>query len=330
MKATATANANIALVKYWGKRDEKLILPTNSSVSMTTDKLNTVTTVEFSKKFSSDKATINGKKISGEGIEKITSHLNLIRKFAGTKLKAKIQSKNNFPTAAGLASSASGFAALTLAATDALGLKLEKKGLSIIARQGSGSASRSILGGFVEWQKGTKKDGSDSFAVQVSGPEHWKEFCMIATVVSSKEKKVKSRAGMKQTLLTSPMYNGWIKTVQKDLETVKKGILKKDFSAVGKTAEHNCLKMHATMITTNPPIIYWEPATMKVIELVQELRENGTECYFTMDAGPQVKVMCLEKNALKIRKKLNALDGVQETIACSPGKEAGILAKHLF
>lgn len=330
MKATAIANSNIALVKYWGKRDERLFLPMNSSVSMTLDKLNTITTVEFEKKYSSDKVFLDGKKSSREDTLKISRHLDLIRKITKRKEKARVESQNNFPTSAGLASSASGFAALTLAATNALGVTFDKKHLSIIARQGSGSACRSIFGGFVEWRRGEKKDGSDSFAVQIAKPGFWKEFCMLVAVVTSEEKKVKSREGMRQTVSTSPMYKGWIETIERDLRAVKNGIIEKNFSVVGKTAELNALKMHATMITSNPPIIYWNPATVGVINLVQELRENGAECYFTIDAGPQVKVLCLQQNAKRIEKKVKGIESVKETILCKPGKGALLSEKHLF
>ena len=330
MKATATANANIALVKYWGKRDEKLFLPTNSSISMTTDKMTTTTTVDFDKKYKSDIFALNEKKISEEESENVSRHLNLIRSICKRKEKARVQSANYFPTAAGLASSASGFAALTLAAAHALCVSFNKKHLSIIARQGSGSASRSIFGGFVEWNRGEKSDGTDSFAHPIASENHWKDFCMIATVVQFGEKKVKSRAGMKQTVKTSPFYKSWLQTVGNDLNLVRKGILEKNFSLVGKTAEMNSLKMHATMLTTSPPIIYFAPATLKVIETVQELRESGTECYFTMDAGPQVKVLCLKKNAKKIRPELNRITGVKQTILCQPGSDAKLVQKHLF
>ena len=330
MKATATANANIALVKYWGKRDEKLILPTNSSISMTTDKMTTTTTVEFGKKYKSDIFVLNGKKISGKESKNVQKHLGLIRKICKKKEKARVESTNNFPTAAGLASSASGFAALTLAATHALCVSFDKKHLSIIARQGSGSACRSIFGGFAEWKHGEKSDGTDSYAHQIAPAEYWKEFTMIATVVFAGEKKIKSRAGMKQTVKTSPLYKSWLETAGNDLNSMRKGILAKNFPIVGKTAESNALKMHATMFTTKPPIIYWSPVTIKVIEAVQELRESGTECYFTMDAGPQVKVLCLKKNAKKIQAKLSNLTEVQKTILCAPGSDAKISLEHLF
>ncbi len=331
MKKTAKANSNIALVKYWGKRNEQIILPTNSNISMTLSGFNTTTTVEFSSDYKQDQVELNEQNLSeGRELEQIVKHLDLIRRQAGMEEKAKVVSKNNFPTAAGLASSASGFAALSLAASKAAGLNLDKKELSILARQGSGSASRSVEGGFVEWLKGSKEDGSDSFGNQIAPPEHWPEFRMITTIVATEEKKIKSRAGMKQTMKTSPYYKGWLDTVEEDFNVVRKGILDKNFSVVGKTAQKNALKMHATMQTTLPPIIYWNPATMRILHSVIEWHESGMDCFFTIDAGPNVKVLCLEKDVEELKKRIEALDGVKEAIVCEPGEEAKTIEKHLF
>jgi len=334
-KASAIANSNIALVKYWGKRDEELILPYNSSISVTLDNLFTHTTVEFSKYFFEDKVFINGKEIekgTSEYEEYIGRFLRKLRELYPDKIngmKAKIVSNNNFPTAAGLASSASGFAALALACNEALDLNLSKKKLSILARLGSGSACRSIYGGFVEWKKGNKKDGSDSFAHQIAPQKHWPDFRIIICVTSIKEKKIKSRAGMKQTVKTSPFYKVWLETIENDLKEAKRGILKKDFSLVGNVAESNCLKMHATMLTTKPPIIYWNEETISLINAVMSLREEGKECYFTIDAGPQVKVLCLERNVNVIAKRLKwAFEG--KLIISKPGGDAILTEKHLF
>ncbi|XOB42713.1 MAG: diphosphomevalonate decarboxylase [Candidatus Nealsonbacteria bacterium] len=330
MKKTAIANANIALVKYWGKRDPELFLPYNSSISLTLDGLSTITTVEFNG-YDQDVFILDGQEIKkGKELEKLIRHLDLIRKIAGINKKAKIASKNNFPTAAGLASSASGFAALTLAATKALGMNLNSKELSIISRQGSGSSTRSCLEGFVEWVKGEKRNGTDSYAKQIALADYWPEFRMIVTIVSTKAKKVSSRAGMAKTVETSPMYKSWLNTIERDLDNVKQGILKKDITLVGSTAEMNCLKMHSTMITTNPPIIYWHPVTLKIIHSILEWREQGLECYFTIDAGPQVKVICLENQAEEVKKRLQSLNGVKQVIICKPGQGPELIKKHLF
>jgi diphosphomevalonate decarboxylase len=330
MKATAIANANIALTKYWGKRDKNLMLPQNGSVSMTVDGMSTRTTVDFSPGYDRDMFIIDGKEISeGEPYEEVVGHLNLIREMAGIKEKAKVMTENNFPTAAGLASSASGLAALSLAGSKAAGLNLDRHGLSILARRGSGSASRSIEGGFVEWLKGEKEDGSDSYGVRIAAPDHW-DFRMIAVITSKGEKKVKSRAGMAQTVATCPYYRDWLSTVQDDIEAVKQGLRERDFTRVGSTAEYNALKMHATMITTKPPIIYWNPATMRILHAVMEWRDEGLEAYFTMDAGPQVKIMCMERDVEEITRRVKELDGIEDVVVCRPGEGARLVDEHLF
>ncbi len=328
MKATAAANANIALVKYWGKRDDSLILPQNGSISMTCDGLQTTTTVDFGD-YEKDSVVINDEELQKDE-RGILGHIERIRKMAGIKERARVISQSNFPVAAGLASSASGFAALTVAASSAAGLKLSEKELTILSRQGSGSSCRSICEGFVEWYRGSKDDGSDSFAETIANKGHWKDFRMIATIVSEEQKKISSRAGMKQTLETCPYYKDWLATVDKDLAAIRNGIKAKDFSTVGLTAETNCLKMHALMMTTKPSIIYWIPATLEVIHTVQLLRAEGTECYFTIDGGPQVKVMCLSKNEKEINERLLGLKGVKKTVICMPGDGARIIENHQF
>jgi len=328
-KATALANANIALVKYWGKRNKELILPYNSSISMTCDGLFTTTTVEFSDKYSEDTVIINDEELQKDEKD-ILGHLERIRKMAGIKKEAKVVSESNFPIAAGLASSASGLAALTLAAVKATGLDLNQRELSILTRQGSGSACRSLFGGFVGWLKGEKEDGTDSYAEQIVDKNYWPEFRMIVTILTEEKKKIGSRAGMAQTVETCPYYQGWLDTIEEDLKIVRKGILEKDFAKIGLRAEYNCLKMHALMMTTKPQIIYWRPATIEIIQNVINWREEGLECYFTIDAGPNVKVLCLEKDEKEINKLLLGLEGVIKTIIAKPGDDAKIIDKHLF
>lgn len=330
MKATAIANANIALIKYWGKRNKELILPFNSNISVTLEGLNTVTTVEFDKKYEKDIFILDGKEQSGEQLERVVKTLELIREIANIKEKAKVSSKNNFPTAAGLASSAAGGAALAVAASTAAGLNLDKKELSIIARRNSGSASRSVEGGFVEWLKGESEDGSDSYGKQVASESHWPEFRIIATILSSKEKKVKSRPGMAKTVDTCPYYKSWLATINEDLEKVRKAILEKDFSILGQTAEQNAIKMHALMWTTIPSIIYWLPETLEIIKLILQWREEGLECYYTIDAGPQVKIICLEKDIGEIQKRLKEVKGIEDIHVCKPGGPAKLIKDQLF
>ena len=209
MKATAKANTNIALIKYWGKRDENLFLPMNSSLSITLDRFYTVTTVEFQEKLEKDQFFLNGKPASDKEANNVYSFLDKIRNRFSVNLHAIVSSENKVPTAAGFASSASGFAALAAAATKALKLDIEERELSILARQGSGSACRSVYGGFVEWQKGKREDGKDSFAIQLLPENQW-QLSILSVMVNSKEKKVSSREAMKRTVEKSPFYLGWL------------------------------------------------------------------------------------------------------------------------
>lgn len=329
MKATAVANANIALVKYWGKRNDELILPQNSSVSVTLDGLTATTTVEFDAKNDKDVFILDGKEQSGEELERVVAILNILRKKAGIKDFARVASENNFHTAAGFASSAAGGAALALAASKAAGLSLDERELSILARINSGSASRSIAGGFVEWQKGKKNDGSDSYGIQIARKEHWPEFRILACVLSTEKKKIKSRAGMKQSVANCPFYPAWRETAEQDAKKMRELIKKKDFRAVGTLAEHNCLKMHAVMMTTSPAIIYWNEKTVELIHAIMNWRDEGLESYFTIDAGPQIKIICLAKDVAEIARRVKAL-GVDTVMECRPGDGARLIDKHLF
>lgn len=329
MKSTAKAYANIALMKYWGKRDEDLILPYNSSLSMTLNKYWAETTVEYSEKYKKNEVYINDEKFKKDEKD-IHGFLDKIAALANVKLKARMHSETNVPIAAGLASSTCGFAALAVAATSALNLEMPLKELSKIARQGSGSATRSLFGGFVEWTKGENKDGSDSYAVQVADENHWPEMRIIACVVNPGKKRVSSRAGMSKTVETCPLYDCWLESADSNLETIREGILEKDFTKTGETSEHNALKLHATMMTTIPSIIYWIPSTVEVIQEVLRMRKDGIEAYFTMDAGPNVKILCLEENEGKILERVQTLEGVIETTSSKPGKGPEILNEHLF
>jgi len=326
--ATAKANTNIALIKYWGKRDEKLILPMNSSLSVTLDNFYTITTVEFTDTLTEDKLIWDQAPGNYEELIKISSFLDIIRKKSGINLHAKVITENHVPTAAGFASSASGYAALAAAATKALGLNLSHKELSIIARQGSGSACRSVYGGFVEWQKGSMEDGSDSYAYQILNENAW-NITILSVMVASGQKKVSSRDGMKRTVETSPFYKGWLSTVNEDLEEAKKAIRNRDFVSLGEVVERTALKMHATMLGAIPPIIYLESGTLEVMNRVQELRQNGFPAYFTIDAGPNVKVLCQPENESRIKQALMELGSVQKVISCNPGEGVRYLSEHL-
>jgi diphosphomevalonate decarboxylase len=333
MKASAKANSNIALVKYWGKRDSNLILPYNSSISLTLDGLNAHTTVEFNDSYRDDSLVLNDKEIKpgaeefDEYIAKFMTYLRSIHKGIPA---VKIVSQNNFPTAAGLASSAAGFAALAAAVNQALQLNYSDKDLSILARVGSGSASRSIFGGIVEWQRGELENGSDSYAHQLYDESYWPELRVIICVTDSKEKKIKSRAGMSQTVATSPYYANWLGTIENDIENLKVALKEKSIDKLGNVLEANALKMHATMITTTPSIIYWNASTISIMHEIHALRDKGINAYFTMDAGPQVKVVALEKDVVNIVNSLDKLGAIQKIITAKLGKGYEITTEHLF
>ena len=324
MKTTAIAHSNIALVKYWGKRAPKLNLPAVGSISITLDALRTTTYVEFIPDLIHDMLELNGVQIESEERLRVQKFMDLIRQKAGTNDYAIIKSDNNFPTAAGLASSASAFAALALAGTRAAGLDLSPKELSILARIGSGSAARSIFGGFVEMNKGLFKNGSDAFAKPIADANYWDLRVLIA-VTSESEKKTGSTDGMTQSKKTSPYYKDWVATSSKDLSGMRAAITKKDFQKLGEISEFSCLKMHAVALATNPGLIYWNGTTVEGMHLIRELRGKGTEAYFTIDAGPQLKAICQADDEQKVKKDLESLPGVQRVIATKLGGPAYLL-----
>lgn len=320
MRATAKAHTNIALIKYWGKRNEKLILPTNNSLSVTLDGLYTETTVHFQEHLKEDVFTLNNEEITGVAYDRVTKYLDLFREYTGNlDLFAEVHSTNHVPTAAGFASSASGFAALAAATAKAMNLNLSDRELSRFTRQGSGSACRSVYGGFVEWEMGTLDDGSDSYAVQIAPQNHW-DLRVAAVVLTAKEKDVSSRDGMKLTVDTSVFYDGWLNSIPDDLREIKAGIQARDFEKVGAIAEANCLKMHATTLGAKPPFTYWQDTTMAVMEKVQQLRQENILTYFTIDAGPNVKVLYLPEDEDKVLNAIRQLDGVTDIIVSKVGE----------
>ena len=334
--STCEATANIAVVKYWGKRDEKLILPQEGSLSFTMDEqLKTRTTVAFDSSFSQDELWLNGKEM--DLTEKDTAErlqqLDLIRKKAGIKDKAKIVSINCFPTAAGFASSAAGLAALACAASKAAGLNLDSKELSILARLGSGSACRSVLGGFVEWKKGFKADGSDSIAVQIAPPAHWPELRNVIGITDPSKKKVSSRAGMKQTVATSVLFKARLAYLPKLIEDMKKAVLKKDFASFGELTMRESSNMHAVMLDTWPPITYLNDISKSVIYAINDYNASKGEitAAYTFDAGPNPHVYTTEKHASEIQKLLSEIEGLQKTMICKVGSGPKYLSEgHLI
>lgn len=320
MKAKARAHANIALIKYWGKSDEDLSLPMNSSLSLTLDAFYTDTEVEFTDSIHDDIFFFNGVE-DKKTLPKISKFLDLFRIASNIGERAIVKTINYVPTAAGLASSASGFAALAAATNRASGLDLNSRGLSTFARRGSGSATRSIYGGIVEWQKGVSDE--TSFAVEIDDGS-W-DIGMVVVIVNSREKKISSREGMKNTILTSPFYKSWPDDSQKDLKDIKIAIKERNFEKMGYITERNALKMHATMLGANPPIMYFEPKSILVMQIVHELRAKGIDCFFTMDAGPNVKILCRLSQSKVIKKRLVKDFKEDEIIITGPGPAVKII-----
>ena len=326
-KATALANSNTALIKYWGKKDEELILPMNNSISLTVDKLSTTTTVEFSEKFAKDQFFLNDEKQTGTAEYRVIKHLDLIRSETNKHMKAKVVSQNNFPTAAGLASSASGFAALTVAICNALGLKKSKKELSILTRRGSGSSTRSIFGGFVEWTKANDK--GISFAKQLADKNHF-DIRDIVVIFKPHKREFSTREAMKISKETSPVFQNRLNQVESNLVKMRKAITEKDFALLGQIAESDCNLVHSIALTSNPKLSFWTDETLKTIKLVNNLRKEGIEAYYTVDTGANMHILTLPKFAEEIESTLKKLPYVVRTVVCKPGDGAKIIDNHLF
>ena len=316
-KATVIACANIAFIKYWGKRDTELNLPANSSLSMNQDRLTTVTTVEFAPAWE-DVVILDGREVDGEARQRIVAHLDRVRAMARLQARARVISENSFPAGAGLASSASGFAALSLAASKAAGLELSERELSILARFGSGSACRSIPGGFIEWEAGTCSQ--DSFAKQIAPPEHWDLRDVIA-IVSGAHKRVGSTEGH-ALAPTSHLYLARLASLAERLAQAKAALLEKDLAALGPLIEEDAISMHAVMMTSRPPIYYWLPATVRLIHEVHRWRAEGLQVYFTLDAGPNVHLICQATDQAEVERRLRDIEGVLEVMVSGPGPAA--------
>src|SRR5579859_2322854 len=287
-KATAGASSNIALIKYWGNVNETLRLPANGSISMNLGGLETRTTVEFSPDFEADTAIVDGQAMTGNGLKRISQHLDTVRHLATVSMPAHVTSNSNFPTGAGIASSASAFAALSLAATAALGLQLSEKALSSLARLGSGSASRSVPGGFVEWYPGPTHE--DSYAETFAPADHWHLTDVIA-VVNRGHKQTGSTEGH-ALAPTSVLQEARLESAPGRLARCKDALMHRDFPALADVVELDSNIMHSVMMTSVPALFYWQPATLSIMASVREWRAEGIEVLYTIDAGPNVHCIC--------------------------------------
>lgn len=327
--ATVRVGSNIAFIKYWGVADPALNIPLSNSISMTLADAHTTTTVAWDETgvLERDLFVLDGVDQSPERSQRLIRHLDILRGLAGVSWRAWVTSKNNFPTASGIASSASGFAALTVAGCAGLGLDLDNTRLSAIARRSSGSASRSLFGGFVEWVQGS--GDADSVAVPLHGPDHW-DLRDVVAVVSSEEKKLSS-AGGHLLAASSPLLEGRIAHVDGWLEEVRAAIAGRDIQRLGPVIELDALAMHAVMMTSNPSLLYWQPGTLEILHAVRGWREEeGLAVYFTIDAGPNVHLICEADTVNEIETRLAALRSVERVIASRPGPGPQLLDKHFI
>lgn len=326
MKATAEAPSNIAFIKYWGRKNEELRLPTNGSISMNLSNCKTVTTVMFDDTLEKDLVTINEEEETGEGYRKISKHLDRIRKLADIDKRAKVVSKNTFPRSTGLSSSASGFAALTLATIKAVGLELSEKELSILTRQGSGSACRSIPDGFVEWLDADASDAS--YAVSIFPPEHW-DLVDVVCILSTEKKAVPTSVGQLSSE-SSPFFAERLKGMPEKIEKMKKIIADKNFQLLGELLEEEALDLHRIMETSVPPLHYMTSETRDMIELVKKWRGDGLSVYFTVNTGENIHLICEESSLKDISSELKRVSVIKKTIVNRPSVGARITKSHLF
>ncbi|NCO12465.1 MAG: diphosphomevalonate decarboxylase [Candidatus Pacebacteria bacterium CG_4_10_14_3_um_filter_34_15] len=333
-KSTVKASSDISLVKYWGKKDEILRLPENGSISIKLEGLDTITTVEFIPELSADELSIEGEIIDSTSIElkRVIKHLDKIRALAkeqnisNSNQFAKVVSENSFPRSTGLSSSGSGMAALTFAATKAIGLDLNEKELSILSRQASGTACRCALGGFVEWLDGETSE--TSYSKTIFDQKYW-DIRDIVAVVDFGKKKISSTEG--HTLAGSSIFfEARQKNIKQKIEDTKKFIEKKDFSSLGSLIEAECLEFHSILLTSQPPMVLWYPGTLQIIHEVQKMRAEGIECYFTINTGFNVHVLTLPEFEEKVQNRLDSLDLVKKTLTAKVGGKPEYLEDHLF
>lgn len=321
--ARVIAHPNIALVKYWGKRPRSANVPAADSLSLTLGPMHTETTLRWVEG-SADQGTLDGRPLSEAVARRLSGFLDLVRAMRPGLGGAHFETRNDFPTAAGLASSSSGFAALALAATQAAGLSLDPAALSRLARQGSGSAARSIFGGFAWMHAGSAEDGSDAFAEAIAPADHWPLKVVVAITMEG-AKDVPSTDGMNLTEATSPYYDAWLNTVPPAIQGAREAIEARDFERLAEVAEASALQMHASALAAVPGVIYWRGATLEALHTVRALRAQGTEAFFTIDAGPHVKVFCTPNAEARVREALMDTPGVLRTLVAEPAEGAHVL-----
>ncbi|MGD8860030.1 MAG: diphosphomevalonate decarboxylase [Myxococcales bacterium] len=316
-QAIAKARANIALAKYWGKSDEQLNLPAVPSVSITLDPMVTRTQVRFDADLPGDTFELDGVPASDEETQRVRELLDRVRAESGVTQHAAVRSENDFPTAAGLASSASGFCALAAAARAAAGLDFDRPAISALARASSVSAARSAYGGYVELPL-AQPGAADHAAQELAPADHW-PLRIVVAVTAEGRKKVGSTRGMIHTAQTSPYYPAWVDVSPRLAQQVREGILERDLPKLGTAMEHSTLSMHACAMAADPAVIYFQPPTLAVLSRVRELREQGLGVWATADAGPHVKALCHVDQVQQVQRALGSTMGVLRTLVAEPG-----------
>ena len=324
MQATALAHPNIAFIKYWGLRDEVLRLPANDSISMNIGCLSTTTSVAFDSHLKADVLMINGQQVAGDALARVSRFLDRLRAMIHQPVFAAIESTNNFPIGAGLASSASAFAALALAGSAALGLSHTEKELSNLARFGSGSACRSIPDGFVEWH--TNPVTGVSYATSIAPHDHWQLVDCIV-ILSKTHKLVGSEAGMRFAR-TSPLQKARLEDSPRRLALCRSAILQRDFAALARVSELDSNMMHAVMMTSDPPLFYWHPASLALIKTIQDWQKESLAVTYTLDAGPNVHVICQQENMSEVMTRLRQFPGVIDILKGMPAGPARLITKN--
>ncbi len=330
---TAIGTSNIAFVKYWGRREERINLPMNSSISMTLDDtMSTKTSVIFSNDMDCDRLFIDGKEedLRGEPSEKskfTMDMLNYLRIISNQDAHVLIVSENGFPSSSGLASSASGGATLAFALSHALNLGLSQREISIIARRISGSACRSVYGGIVKWNKGSKADGSDSYAEQVVNENYWSDLTDIIAIADPSKKKVSSSTGHSSTIRTSSLYASRPAFAEEGTGIVASAVLSKDFQKLAEAIMRDSNNMHATMLDTWPPIIYLTDTSRDIMYAIHELnlRSGQYVAAYTFDAGANAHIITTARHANEILDLLKDVPGVTDTIKSKSGSGPRIL-----
>lgn len=315
LPATAIVSTDIALIKYWGKKDPILRLPENGSISLKLKGLTTTTTVKFDPNLKNDVVVVDEKIQDPDSrtFKRVTKHLDRIRKIADFSIFAEVNSTNLFPKGTGLSSSGSGMAALTLAGCKAAGLNLSERKLSILARQASGTACRCVCGGFVEWKDGEKSE--DSYSESIYPASHW-DIRDVVAVISEGEKTISSTEGH-ALAGSSPLFEGRQKHINNKIKKIKKHIDNKDFIAFGELVEAEALEFHSILLTSTPPLIFWLPGTVAVMHEVRKLRSEGILCYFTLNTGFNIHVLTLPEYQNQVAKRIRATEGVKSILLAS-------------